>query len=206
MSNENLSETVAEILKDRVGDPWWRSFIFFFFTGNWKFFAALFLGSDVDPKTRITLACDLFSWRLVACSFFLSLLYPFYLWKIKPYIVGWYTRFNDAVLHAQRANKTDGIRKIETLEGRILDCIAKEELYKYFIENYAKYSENYKIFKYSFNKGYLEIDNKKIEEKENNIIYADGRSWVILNKNINDRGANHYICIDKQFYENSGSN
>ena len=47
-------ELITKLFKDRVGDPLWRSYIFFFIISNWKSIGALFLGKEDMAENRIT--------------------------------------------------------------------------------------------------------------------------------------------------------
>ncbi len=59
--SKTLSEFIFKFLEDRVGDPLWRSFAFFFILYNWKAFVALILGKFDNPEDRIKLVAKYFT-------------------------------------------------------------------------------------------------------------------------------------------------
>lgn len=59
--SKNISEFIFKFLEDRVGDPLWRSFVFFFIIYNWKAFVSLIFGKFDNPEDRIKLVAKYFT-------------------------------------------------------------------------------------------------------------------------------------------------
>ncbi len=167
---KNLSEFIFKFLDERVSDPLWRSYIFFFLIYNWRAFATFVFGDFKNPSGRIDRISDFFYDNKIPdfisiffkkcdgikeCNFTIdgnafwivpficSLIYIFgYLRFIKPKIVEIYSKNNGLSLESVKKELKDKQDKINKLTKEKDDIIKEKDYEKNILIEYWKEKDN----------------------------------------------------------------